>query len=129
MYKRAGGGSASTIRGMQTKDELVAGPCLLLNHAGIDAVDGATVRSIHGSSLVRTRLEEAGWSSQVEAVTTRLGRTSFAQAYRVRERAGGKVLCESEALLVAWDGAARAKTELAPALRAALEEFEGLDPR
>jgi acyl-CoA thioester hydrolase len=60
----------------------------------------------------------------VEAATTKLGTTSFQQAYRVRDAAGGQVWCEAEARLVCYDPATRAKAPLAPAFRRAIEEFE-----
>jgi hypothetical protein len=48
------------------------------------------------------------------------------QVYRVRELERKLVLCEAEALLVAWDIAAFAKCALGADFRAALVRFEGL---
>lgn len=62
----------------------------------------------------------------VEIATTAIGTSSFTQSYRVIA-ADGQAWAEGEALLVAWDNAARSKRPLAPAFRAALAAHEGLD--
>lgn len=67
-----------------------------------------------------------GAELEVALATVHLGRTSFTQAYRVRELDSGRVLCEAEARLVAWDNATRAKTAMSPAFRRAVAGFEGL---
>jgi len=61
----------------------------------------------------------------VEIVTTKLGNSSFTQAYRV----GPPDLdpwAEGEALLVAWDNEARAKCSMSPDFRTAIAAHEGL---
>lgn len=68
-----------------------------------------------------------GADVSVRLATTRVGRTSFEQAYRVREGRTGVVWCEAVALLVGWDGRARAKRELEPAFRRALAARDGLE--
>jgi len=64
---------------------------------------------------------------EVELRTMELGRSSFVQVYRVRDLERATVLCEAEALLVAWDNAAFAKRELSADFRAAIARFEGLE--
>lgn len=64
-----------------------------------------------------------GCTVRVEAATTRMGRTSFEQVYRVLGP-DGELWCEAEALLVGWDLEAKAKTELTPEFKAAVEGFE-----
>jgi hypothetical protein len=51
VHEGAGCRAARTGRGVQANDELVVGPGLLIDDAGIDAVDGAAVRSIHLGGL------------------------------------------------------------------------------
>lgn len=63
---------------------------------------------------------------EIELVTTRLGKSSFEQAYRIREAAGGRVWVEAEALLVCYDPRTFASAPMAPAFRRAIAEFEGL---
>lgn len=58
-----------------------------------------------------------GREVEVELSTTYVGQSSFRQAYRVRDLASGTVLCEAEALLVAWDAERRASRPLDAALR------------
>ncbi len=64
---------------------------------------------------------------EVEIATTRLGRKSFSQAYRVREAAGGAVWVEAEAAMVIWDEEARATAPIPAPFRAAVAAFEGLE--
>lgn len=66
-----------------------------------------------------------GAEVEVAARTTHLGRTSFAQAYRLGPP-GEEPWAEAEALLVAWDNERRAKRELGPDFRARVAHFEGL---
>lgn len=68
-----------------------------------------------------------GSELRIDLCTTALGTTSFTQAYRVSERDGGRVLCEAEAVLVAWDNEKRCKAPLSSAFRCAVAEFEGLE--
>ena len=65
-----------------------------------------------------------GVDVDVEALTTKLGSTSFTQVYRVREADGGTVWCEAEARLVCLDSAG-AKQPLPDALREAVYALEG----
>ena len=67
-----------------------------------------------------------GAAVEVELCTKMLGKSSFTQAYRVREVDRDAVLCEAEAVFVCWDNAARAKRDMAPEFRAAVAAFEGL---
>lgn len=62
----------------------------------------------------------------VEAVTTHVGTSSFAQAYRVKDAGSGAVWCEAEARLVAWDNARRAKATMSAVFRERVVAFEGL---
>lgn len=62
---------------------------------------------------------------KVELATTHLGTRSFTQVYRLTDVATGAVLGEAEAVLVAWDDAARASRPMTPAFRAAVEAFDG----
>lgn len=64
---------------------------------------------------------------EVEACTTELGTSSFLQAYRVTEVEEGRLLCEAEALLVAWSNEHRCKVPMAPDFRRRIAAFEGLD--
>ncbi|MBC8328091.1 MAG: thioesterase family protein [Planctomycetes bacterium] len=63
---------------------------------------------------------------EVELVTTRIGRKSFGQAYRIRPADGGPPWVEAEAAMVMWDGAAQETIPIPPAFRAAVADFEGL---
>lgn len=67
-----------------------------------------------------------GAEVELEMATTHLGRSSFQQAYRVRDPASGAVLCEAEALGVAWDNDGHCKKDMDPAFRAAVAAREGL---
>jgi acyl-CoA thioesterase FadM len=71
-----------------------------------------------------------GVDATVEVTTTRLGTSSFEQAYRVRgpegaDHPGGPVWCEAVALLVCYDPATGASRPMDDAFRAAVEGLEG----
>lgn len=66
-----------------------------------------------------------GVEVEVEAMTTKLGASSFTQVYRVKDAASGVVWCEAEARLVAWDNVKRTKGVMAYAFRQKLAAFEG----
>ena len=68
-----------------------------------------------------------GVEVEVELITTRLGSSSFDQAYRIREVQGGRVWCEAEAVLVTFDPTSARSTPMGAAFRAAVSGFEGLD--
>jgi acyl-CoA thioester hydrolase len=68
-----------------------------------------------------------GAAIEARMATVHLGRSSFEQAYRLRDAATGRVLVEARALLVAWDGASRTKRDMAPEFRAAIARHEGLE--
>jgi len=61
-----------------------------------------------------------GREVEVELATTQVGRSSFTQAYRVREGVDGQVLCEGEARLVCVDPASGRKAPMNEAFRRAL---------
>jgi len=61
-----------------------------------------------------------GREVEVECATTRIGATSFTQAYRVREVASGAVWCEAEARLVCVDPRTGSKAGIPARLREAL---------
>ena len=69
-----------------------------------------------------------GVEVEIEVVTTRLGRSSFEQAYRVRAAppAAESPWCEAQALLVCYDAASGASAPMRPHFRQALADFEGL---
>ena len=67
-----------------------------------------------------------GADVELEVVTTRLGTSSFEQAYRVRETPGGRVWCEAEAVLVIYDARNGRSAPMTSAFRSAVAEFEGL---
>jgi acyl-CoA thioester hydrolase len=56
--------------------------------------------------------------------TTRLGRSSFQQAYRIARAADGAPWAEAEAVLVCWDAAQRASAPMPEAFRAAILAHE-----
>ncbi|MBT3340585.1 MAG: acyl-CoA thioesterase [Planctomycetes bacterium] len=58
--------------------------------------------------------------------TTRLGRSSFEQAYRISCAETGTVWAEATATLVMWNGENRCSCEMPDDFRAALAGFEGL---
>ena len=66
-----------------------------------------------------------GVAIELDLGTTRLGRSSFQQAYRVRGP-GGTVWAEAEALLVCYDPTTGASRPMTDAFRAALAGREGL---
>lgn len=77
------------------------------------------------SALVRWILPGRGGAEvDVELRTVRLGRTSFQQAYRIREATTGEVWCEAEAVLVCWDPATGESRPLPDAFRRAIEAYE-----
>lgn len=61
-----------------------------------------------------------GREVEVECTTTHVGKTSFTQAYRVRDAASGDSWCEGEARLVCVDPRNGKKTSMSEAFRAAL---------
>ncbi|MFT4537666.1 MAG: acyl-CoA thioesterase FadM [Planctomycetota bacterium] len=69
---------------------------------------------------------------QVELATTRLGRSSFEQSYRIREVVGAnrevdeRVWCEAQARLVCYHAGTGKSQPMADNFRAAIESFEGL---
>ena len=69
-----------------------------------------------------------GVDVEVALGTTHLGRSSFTQAYRLREcrQDGnpGDVWCEAEAILVAWDRERRSGCPMQEDFRAAITRFE-----
>jgi YbgC/YbaW family acyl-CoA thioester hydrolase len=67
-----------------------------------------------------------GVELEVEVVTTRLGTSSFEQAYRIREAPGGKVWCEAEAACVAYDSAERRSAPMSAHFKRLVGEFDGL---
>lgn len=69
---------------------------------------------------------KGGVDVEIEVVTTRLGKSSVEQAYRVREGANGPVWCEAQAVLVIYDPRAGRSAPMSPAFRSAVEGFEGL---
>jgi acyl-CoA thioester hydrolase len=68
----------------------------------------------------------AGAAIEVEMATVHLGKSSFTQAYRLRDVERGVVVCEAEARLVAWDAARNAKRDMPREFRARIAEAEGL---
>lgn len=66
-----------------------------------------------------------GVEVEIELGTTRLGASSFEQAYRVREVASGQVWAEAEAWLVCYDEATRRSRPMSAQFRGAIEAFEG----
>lgn len=65
-----------------------------------------------------------GVEVELEMGTTHLGRSSFTQAYRLRDAHSGELWCEAEALLVCWDPAKRASQPMDARFRGAIEGFE-----
>lgn len=59
--------------------------------------------------------------------TVALGKSSLRQVYSIRHLADGSTWAEIEALLVSWDAETRGSTPMAPAFRATVAAFEGLD--
>jgi acyl-CoA thioester hydrolase len=68
---------------------------------------------------------KGGVEVEIELGTTRLGTSSFEQAYRVREVATGAVWAEAEALLVCYDVATGKSRAMSAQFRGAIEAFEG----
>lgn len=69
-----------------------------------------------------------GAEIEAEVATVRLGTSSFTQAYRLRDVASGRVLCEAEARLVAWDNTQRASRPMTTEFKSLIALFEGLPP-
>lgn len=67
-----------------------------------------------------------GVEVEVELATTHLGTSSFQQAYRIREVAGARLLCEAEAVCVCYDPKSGKSAPMAPLFRRAIAEFEQL---
>ncbi|MBI5434303.1 MAG: acyl-CoA thioesterase [Planctomycetes bacterium] len=67
---------------------------------------------------------KGGVEVDVELGTTRLGKSSFEQAYRVRDAATGTVWAEGEALLVCYDQATGKSRPMTAQFRGAIEAFE-----
>jgi acyl-CoA thioester hydrolase len=63
---------------------------------------------------------------RVAVATTRLGTSSFEQAYRILG-ADGQPVAEAEAWLVGWDNARRQKCALSAAFRSRVAALEGLE--
>lgn len=84
--------------------------------------------------LAETRLRflrpgRGGVPVAIELATTRLGRSSFEQAYRVRDSSTGELWCEGTAVLVFWDPSTRAAAPIPASARAAIEAaLEGSIP-
>ena len=66
-----------------------------------------------------------GEEVEIELATTRLGNSSFEQAYRVRSLQG-ETWAEAAALLVTYDPQSGASRPMAPEFRAAIAQREGL---
>lgn len=88
--------------------------------AGLLADNRFTFVLAHANVLFKAP-ERGGVDVVVEGATTHVGTTSFTQAYRLIEPRSGRVLCEVEARLVAWDGARQCKGVFPEAFRRALE--------
>jgi len=69
-----------------------------------------------------------GIEVEIDVATTRLGRSSMQQAYRVRDPRADEVWCEAEALLVCHDSECGGSRAMPASLRQALAEREGLPP-
>ena len=69
---------------------------------------------------------KGGVDVEIEVATTRLGKSSIEQSYRVRRAPGGEVWCEAQAVLVIYDPATGASAPMQPHFRSAVAEFEGL---
>jgi YbgC/YbaW family acyl-CoA thioester hydrolase len=68
-----------------------------------------------------------GAEVEIDIATTRLGSSSFCQAYRVRDAERGTVWAEAEAVLVCYHPESGRSAPMAPGFRAALARFEGLE--
>lgn len=69
---------------------------------------------------------KGGVEVEVELGTTRLGSSSFEQAYRVRELATGAVWAEARARLVCYDPTTKKSRPMDAQFRGAIVAFEGL---
>lgn len=61
-----------------------------------------------------------GAEVEVQMGTTRLGRSSFVQGYRIVNASDGTVWAEVEAVMVTWDAKQRASEPISDAIRAAI---------
>lgn len=87
----------------------------------LDLMDGASFPFVLAQCGLRFIAPGRGGARvRVRLATVRLGTSSFEQVYRVSEVESGAVWLEARALLVAWDGAARAKRPMTETFRAAL---------
>lgn len=90
----------------------------------LDLLDDGRFPFVLAQSNVRfVRPARGGDRVVIEVGTTHVGRTSCAQAYRVRAESG-EVLCEAEALLVGWLSR-EGKRPWSDAFRAAVAGREG----
>ena len=72
------------------------------------------------TNVVHLAPGRGGREVEVELATTRVGSTSFTQAYRVREAASGEVWCEGEARLVCVDARSGRRAPMSAAFRSAI---------
>jgi acyl-CoA thioester hydrolase len=79
------------------------------------------------TNIVFVAPARAGTPIDVEMATVHLGRSSFTQAYRLRDAERGAALCEAEARLVAWDAARGAKCDMPAEFRARIAALERLE--
>ncbi|MEM7308491.1 MAG: thioesterase family protein [Planctomycetota bacterium] len=92
--------------------------------ASLDLLDGARFPFLLGqTNVVFLRPGRGAADVVVEVATVHIGRTSFAQAFRVREAESGAVWCEAVARMVSVDGAG-APLEIAAEFRSRVEELE-----
>ncbi len=83
-----------------------------------DLLDGAHFPFVLAETRLRfVRPRRGGARVAISLATTRIGRSSFEQAYRVREAAGRELWCEGLAVLVFWDPATRRPRPIPDALR------------
>lgn len=82
---------------------------------------GADFPFVLAASLIRFLAPGRGGAEvELRMGTTRLGRSSFAQAYRIAAVPDGAVWAEAEATLVIWDPRARRSAPMPDAFRAAV---------
>ncbi len=67
-----------------------------------------------------------GAEVEIELATTRIGTSSFEQAYRVRDVASGELWAEAEALLVFYDASTGASRPMTSQFRGAIAAFDGV---
>lgn len=94
------------------------------NSAYLAIVDGRDARDVDiilARAVVDFRSAATmGDRLRVEVRPGRVGETSFVLAYRVVDVATGKLVCEGESVVVAYDYEKKSKKPLAPRVRAAL---------